>query len=148
VSVELFSAVASGNADRVRKLLAADPAAARMKDDEGATPLHYATLNGNREIAELLLRSGADSNARDSRFNATPAGWAIEYLREKGGLLGMEIDDVVFAISEEDVRWLQRFLTRLPALAQARDSGGKTLSQHAAESGKDEIVRLFERAMG
>ncbi len=40
MSAELFSAVASGNAERVRELLAFDPAAAKMKDDEGATPLH------------------------------------------------------------------------------------------------------------
>ena len=148
MSADLFSAVASGNAARVRELLASDPAAARTKDDKGATPLHHATLNGHREIAELLLRNGADVNARDNRFNATPAGWAIEYLRERGGLLAMEIEDVIFAIRENDIRWLRRCLTRLPALAQARDANGKALSQYAAESGKDEIVRLFERAMG
>jgi len=147
VSAELFSAVSSGNAERVRELLASNPAAARMKDDEGATALHLATLNGQREIAGLLLQNGADINARDSRFNATPAGWAIEYLREKGGLLGMEIEDVIFAIRENDVRWVRRFLTRLPALAHARDAKGKALAQYAAESGNDEIVRLFETAL-
>jgi ankyrin repeat protein len=90
VSIDLIAAVASGNADRVRELLTSDPEAAKTNDDEGATPLHYATLNGYREIAELLLRHGADINARDSRFNAAPVGWAIEDLREKGGLLAIE----------------------------------------------------------
>jgi len=147
MSAELFSAVASGNAGRVRELLAKDPGAARVKDDDGATALHYATLNGHREIAEVLLQSGADVNARDDRFNATPTGWAIEYLREGGGLLAIEIEDVVFAIRENDVPWVRRFLTRLPALARARDADGKALSEHAAESGNDEIARLFETAL-
>jgi hypothetical protein len=144
VSAELFSAVATGNAGRVRELLASAPDAAKVRNDEGATALHYATLNGHRDVAELLLQNGADINARDSRFNATPAGWAIEYLREQGGLLAMEIEDVVFAIRENDVRWVRRFLTRLPTLAHAKDAQGKALSQHAAESGNVEIARLFE----
>jgi ankyrin repeat protein len=148
VRSELFSAVASGNAERVHELLGSDPAAAKMKDDEGATLLHFATLNGQREIAALLLVNGADINARNDRFNATPAGWAIEYLREEGGLLAIEIEDALFAIREHDVRWLQRFLTRLPALTQALDAQGKALSQHATESGNDEIARLVDTVLG
>ena len=148
MSAELFSAVASGHAGQVRELLASDPGVASATDGEGATPLHYATLNGYREISELLLQHGADVNARDGRFGATPAGWAIEYLREAGGLLGIEIDDLLFAIRENDVRWVRRFLTRLPALARAKDPHGKALSQHASESGNDEIARLFKTALG
>jgi Ankyrin repeats (3 copies) len=148
VSAELFLAVVSGDGDRVRELLASDPSAALMKDDEGATALHYATLNGDRAIARVLLEQGADVNARDERFGATPAGWAIEYLREAGGLLAIEIDDVLFAIRQQDVPWVRRFLTRLPTLAQARDAHGKPLSEHATESGNDEITRLFETALG
>jgi hypothetical protein len=148
MSKELFSACAAGHAGRVRELLASNSGAARVKDHDGATALHYATLNGHREIAELLLQHGADVNARDSRFGATPAGWAIEYLREKGGLLAMEIEDMLFGISENDVKWVHRFLARLPALARAPDPHGKPLSQHAAESGSIEIARLFEAAVG
>jgi hypothetical protein len=143
VNAELFSAVGSGDEKRVRELLAADPAAARLKDDAGATPLHYACLNGHRKIVEALLEQGADINARDDQFGATPAGWAIEYLREAGGLLGIEIDDVLFAIRRNDAAWVQRFLTRLPALAWAKDIQGEALADHADESGNDEIAQLF-----
>jgi hypothetical protein len=146
VGAELFSAVSSGNVKRVRELLATERGAASARDDEGATPLHYATLNGHREIVELLLANGADINARDTQFGATPAGWAIEYLRERGGLLGMEVEDLLLAIRQNDVRWARRFLTRLPALASARDAHGTALSEHASESGNEEMARLFESA--
>jgi hypothetical protein len=144
VSAELFAAVMSGNVERVRDLLALDPAIVNVKDNEGATALHYATFNADREIVRLLVEAGANINARDDRFGATPTGWAIEYLREKGGLLGIEIEDVLYAIREKDVRWLRRMLTRLPALAKATDKQSKPLSEHAAESGNAEIARLFE----
>ncbi len=91
----------------------------------------------------LLLDAGGDLNARDDRFDATPAGWAIEYLRARGGLLGMEIDDLLVAIHERDVRWVRRLLTRLPALAGAADRSGKPVAEHARECGSEEIARPF-----
>jgi len=141
---EFFTAVASGDTGRVRELLVSDPGLARVKDPEGATALHYATESGDREMVRLLHESGADINARDDRFNATPTGWAIEYLRGLGGLQAVEIEDLLFAIREQDVRWVRRLLARWPALARATDAGGKALAQHASESGNEEIAGLFE----
>lgn len=140
---EFFKAVASGDLPRVRELLAMTPALVNAKDGEGATSLHYAALNGNQELARFLVEQGADVNARDDRFGATPAGWAIEYLRGLGGFLAIEIEDMLLAIRQGDVEWVRRFLTRLPALAGCKDRSGMPLLQHAEESGNPDIARLF-----
>ncbi len=142
-TLELFAAVKAADAARVRELLASDPGLVRARDDEGATALHHAAERGHRGIVSLLLDAGADVNARDDRFHAAPAGWALEYLRARGGLLGLEIEDLLLAIRERDVRWARRLVTRLPALAKASDRSMKPLAQHAAECGSQKIARLF-----
>jgi hypothetical protein len=38
--------------------------------------LHEAAMRGNLKMIKFLLRHGADPNARDRSFDATPAGWA------------------------------------------------------------------------
>ncbi len=40
------------------------------------TALHNAAWHGNLEAVEALLRNGADTRIRDSRYTSTPAGWA------------------------------------------------------------------------
>ena len=113
----LFDAVRSGDRERVKHILKSDPDSVRARDAGGATPLHHAAERGDREIANLLIDAGADINARDGKFGATPAGWAIEYLRERGALLGMEIEDVNYAVENGDTALVGRYVTRLPALA-------------------------------
>jgi hypothetical protein len=137
---ELFEAVSAGDLARVKEILERAPEAANAVDEEGATALHLAALHGQREMVRALVAAGADINRRDGRFGATPAGWAIEYLREMGGLLAMEMEDVRFAVERGDVDWVRRFLERLPALA-------KTLMSYAEESGNEVIVALFRRAL-
>jgi hypothetical protein len=139
----LIEAVKQGELERVRALLESDAGLARQKDESGATPLHYATLNGHRHIVQLLLERGADINSTDGQFGATPAGWAIEYLREKGGYLAIELDDLAYAIQCGDTPWAARFLKRFPSLRQARHTNGTPFQRLARESGNREIVNLF-----
>jgi ankyrin repeat protein len=139
-------AAAAGDLAKVRELLAAAPSLLNTKDDEGATALHHAALGGRQEVVRYLVAQGADVNARDDRFDATPTGWAIEYLRELGGCLATEIEDALLSIRQRDVERLGRLLMRTPALAGCADAQGKALLQHAAETGDTDIHRLFEEA--
>ncbi len=139
----LFAAVRSGDGAQVREILARSPGAARASDGEGATPLHYAAEAGDRAIVRALLDAGADVNARDGRFDATPAGWAIEYLRQRGGLLAIEIEDAALAIEREDADLLRQWLSRAPALRDAVGRDGTPLRERARRSGDPRIRALF-----
>lgn len=61
----LFEAIVNGNTARAGSLLAKDPKISRMRGRfQGFTPLHVAVVGGEMEIAQLLVRAGADVNAR------------------------------------------------------------------------------------
>jgi PhnB protein len=139
----LIEAVKQGDLESVRAILDTKDEIVNQRDESGAAPLHYATLNGDRQIVRLLLERGAEINIADSQFGATPTGWAIEYLRELGGYLAIELKDLAYAIQLGDVRWVTRFLERFPALRQASDKNGRPFQQLARESGNREIAKLF-----
>jgi ankyrin repeat protein len=142
-SDDFFSAIERGDRATVEKLLQSNPDLAGVARHEGATPLHFAAFHGQREIVELLLSAGADINVRDDEYNATPAGWAIHYLRERGALLAIEIEDLLFAVERGDVEWAERFLTRHPWLVHARARGGRLIADYAATN--PELAALFDR---
>ena len=140
---DLIDAVKQGDLERVTAILDQAGDLIHLRDSTGATPLHYAAFHGQQQVAELLIDRGADINSTDNHFGATPAGWAIEYLRERGGFLGIELADFAYAIQQGDIRWVARFLTRFPALRQARDANGKPFRQLAEESNNPEIIALL-----
>jgi Ankyrin repeats (3 copies) len=139
----LIGAAEKGNVDEVRAVLRDHAELINQKDSTGATALHYAAFGGHRFVVHELVHHGADVNVRDNKFGATPSGWAIEYLREVGGLLGIEMEDFAHAIRRGEVEWVTRFLRRFPALRTASDSHGKPFQLLARESGNQEIANLF-----
>jgi ankyrin repeat protein len=139
----LIEAATRGDLERVKGILATDDRLANLRDESGATPIHYAAMNGHRQIAQLLVEKGADINSADSRFGATPTGWAIEYLREMGGYLAIELDDLAYAIRLSDTRWVSRILKRFPALRDGKDTEGTSFEQLARKYGNREIMALF-----
>jgi ankyrin repeat protein len=141
---QLIEAVKRGDLASVTSILEGHPELVHGRDPSGATALHYAAFGGHRHIVEQLVKQGADVNATDARFGATPAGWAIEYLREMGGFLGIELSDLAHAIERGDTEWVARFLRRFPALRTACDTSGKSFKTLAERSGNPEIGKLFQ----
>ena len=102
-------------------------------------------MNGSSGSASAIGDAGTQVaiNSRDSQFGATPTGWAIEYLRERGGYLAIELQDLAYAIESGDARCVARFLERFPTLRQCRDINGKPFRQLAEESGNRKVMALF-----
>jgi ankyrin repeat protein len=73
---KLAVAAQSNNTDAVRLMLKAGwPVAVR--DQQGATPLHWAAWHGNAEMTRALLRYTPPLEAADDQYHAKPLGWAI-----------------------------------------------------------------------
>lgn len=141
----LIEATEHDNVEVVRMILDRNPKVVNERNTSGATALHHAAFNGNRRMAKLLVERGADINIRDIEFGATPAGWAIEYLRELGGHLAIELEDLAYAIQTHDNKWVMRFLARFPAMRKSTYKDGITFWQLATESADPEITKLFEQ---
>ncbi len=139
----LIEAARLGIVEDLKTIVHSHPQFVREKDESGATALHYAAFGGHREAVRLLVQAGADINAADEQFGATPAGWAIEYLRGMGGFLGFELCDFAWAIERGDLEWAARFLKRFPALRHASDTQGRAFKDLAQRSPNPEIRGLF-----
>ena len=131
----LMEAAKRGALDDVRAVIDGNSDLLNAKDDEGATALHYAAFEGNRPVVELLVERGADITAIDGKFGATPAGWAIEYLRERGGYLGIELADFAFAISKG-----QRERPRAAYAPRTVARPGRTAARFLGYGGNREIA--------
>jgi ankyrin repeat protein len=141
---KLIEAAKHGDLETATAIVRNHPELTRERDEEGATPLHHAAFGGHRMVVRLLVEHGAEINAPDAEFGATPAGWAIEYLREMGGFLGIELDDFAHAIKQGDVEWTTRFLRRFPGLRNGKDTRGNSFKLMADQSGNADIAKLFE----
>ena len=75
-----------GNAAAMRRMIAAgvDLNAPAALYSHG-TPLHHAVSSGSLEAVKVLVEAGANVNAVDTAWEATPLGWAQYYLKEGKG---------------------------------------------------------------
>ena len=119
----LHGAAYSGNFEVVRKLIEYDPAYINARDEDGDTPLQWASEGHNFKdgsVLRLLLEDGADVNAQ--RLN----GWTPLHRASYLGVL-----EVVCLLLEHG------------ADVEAKDNDGKTALQVAADTGRDTVVKFL-----
>jgi len=120
--LDLFDTAAVGRAERLATMLHDDPSALNSKTQYGWTLLHLASYGGNTATAELLIKSGADVNARAAtKFRNTPLQAAL--------LSGQ------YATA--------RLLIDHGADVLARQAHGFTAMHEAAQLGRADLVQLL-----
>jgi ankyrin repeat protein len=160
VELNIFEAAATGQTDRVRKLVEADRSLVNAYAPDGFFPLGLAVFFGYDEVVEVLLASGADVNLQSREFmkvsalhsatarhrldlaEALLARGANPNLRAEGGYTPLH----GAALSgQRDLVWL---LLENGADVNAQDAAGKTALDHAIESRHDAVAALLRERGG
>jgi ankyrin repeat protein len=152
----LHLAVMQGDLVKAKEFLKSNPNFVFKKDRIGSMPLHWATFNGRRHIAELLLTKGADVNAKDNK-GETPLQKAaenghrdiVELLLAKGADINSK--DSYFGgtplhwAAQQGHRDVVELLLAKGADVNAKDSyfGGTPLHWAVAQQGHRDVVELL-----
>jgi ankyrin repeat protein len=153
--LDIFEAAALGRVDRVRELLAADPALARAASPDGFIALHLPAFFGGRgtaDAARALIEAGADVSARSNNsfwvlplHSAASGGHAeiVELLlaagaepdpRQRHGWTPLQA-----AAQNGDLRSLEALLAA-GADPELRNDDGLSATDLARAAGNDELV--------
>jgi ankyrin repeat protein len=122
---EIIKAAKSGQIERVKGLLAADPALVHACDKDGSTALHCVTWKGHQEIVAFLLAAGADVNAHNSNEH-----WGTTPLR---------------AAAHANQAAIAQLLIEHGADVNAQDLYGKTPMHHTTFHKAKAVAKLLEK---
>jgi len=120
--LNFFDECVAGETASVMKQIEATPALLQAHSGDGWTPLHLAAFFGSKELAEALLNKGAEIDAPSTNnMKNTPLHAAVAGRRAT----------------------LVEFLLEHGANANARQTGGWTALQGAAQGGDREMVEML-----
>ena len=163
---EIHTAAMRGDVEKVKVLLAADPALVSATDNSGWTALHFAARNGHLDVAKLLLANKADVNAKagigmtplevslafsdSARPGARTADTNHEAIAELLLAHGAEVPSrsnvgltaLHYAASAGFTNVIKELLDR-HANVNVRDNSGRTPLDLAAQHGRLDVVELL-----
>lgn len=117
--VTIHAAARLGMLDKVKEMIAADPALVQARGGDGQTPLHFASTI---EIAAYLLDQGADIDARDVDHESTPAQYMLRARPEVARFLlqrGAK-SDILMAAALGDLALAKKHLQADPECIRTR----------------------------
>ena len=120
--LDIFEASALNKRNRAAELLSLDPEQAKAYSQDGYTALHLACFFGHPNLAEMLLRYGADPNARS-----------------RNAMSVMPLHSAAAARKQRTVEWLVEY----GADVNATQQGGWTALHEAARQGNTEMAEYL-----
>jgi ankyrin repeat protein len=157
VELNVYEAAATGQTDRLRELIANNPAAINSHAEDGFTALGLAVFFGHPETVNALLAAGADVNlASRESMKVTPlasasAAGQIEIARAllaQGANVNARGAGDFTALHESAASGRMEFAKLLldhGADVNAKTSEGKTPLDYAREHNRAEMVELLEQ---
>lgn len=150
----LHSAVSGGHTDLAEWLIVIKSLDVNAQDEDGETPLMYATRHTDMQLIKLLLAKGADVNLKDND-GQTAYDWAVrrdnleaaEYLKKlMGGAQGSPAvsgEDMAKAIQEGNTKKIKELVKKGFNLSTDSSYGGDMFIELAAYHGTLETVKTL-----
>jgi ankyrin repeat protein len=120
--LDICTAAMLNREDEVQKMLKGDPSLSAARGSHGIPVMYYAAFSGSVEIAEMLLKKGADVNGGDGVI--TPLHGAI------------------IANKEEMVEWL----LAQGASVEAKDYSGRNAHDFAVASKREGLAEKIRKS--
>ena len=156
----IHEASAFGDANRVAEIISGSPdrvACVVQRDKGGYTPLHWAALNNQVAVLDLLLAHGADPHLVDPATGQNPAHWAasrgavaldaIERLLDAGltvaGVDGKGYSVLHVAAQFGHTSLVHRLIVHHHATIDLIDHQGRTPLHWAASKGHDQTATVL-----
>ncbi len=134
---KLYWAIRENDTKKLSKLLDKKPDIVNgARNGDGYTPLHWASLLGQYEIAEILIEHGADPNI-ESEGNGTPLNIAAADTR---GLIGGDHKK----IERERLKILKLLLSKGARTDMADREGSTPLLSTAQAENMEAVIALLE----
>jgi len=160
VKLNVYEAAGTGQTERLKELIAADPSLVNSYSHDGFTPLGLAVFFGNPETVDALIEAGADVNlpSREA-MKVTPLASAsaareleiartlIAHGANVNARAANDFTPLHEAAASGKIDFAQ-LLIQHGADVNAKATDGKTPLDYARDHNRDEMVTLLTSSVG